>query len=637
MHTLEEMGKEFIQLYKDALSKTIYDKEELQYYLDGLNRTEKEEKQEEINLEIFCHMTEEICLMGEEKFDNFISLLAIYYYCKCCYIKDENEDELEEDLDDEIYETEDELIDEELDEEDEIINDIESITKEEFIENIKEQNNNHLFDMLEVFFEEEFFGLSIEDFSFDEVDSSCLLDNIDEDEQIQKIFYKFHPNLKKELEQYIVSAKEEQFFNKCILIDVNSVSDFIQLFELIRRKVTDEEFINEFLRQFLIKTREKNIELCRNIIIFILKYYYIKSYFNDKENLNNVKRDIYSCIFEIDDINRNEYTITQFADFDLQKFCMLSSNMPNEVKEVLDKKISLNNLRTYGVNGIWKEYNSIEEINKNNETIKRFCPHWYFREDSEEYKYIIYFSIDENNEFNIPRLCIITDSDNNIIDIYGKQPRNSIELEMLTILEEKVKSFSDDESLLKDINILKTFARITNKIEKNEELTIEEIDFLYNITNKRNINNKIFTHYKYKLNDMIKEFDHKKLLSKYYDCTKEQIALDYKKLTEETVALASYLIAGTKCNYPNLKIILGNAFCSDLKSAEGLCSLERIKGDAYFEDLKDLKFLKNLIEVGGDLLLYNSENIDDLNPDLYVDGDIKLANQKIIKRGSNNI
>ena len=34
MHTLEEMGKEFIQLYRDALSKTIYHKEELQDYMD---------------------------------------------------------------------------------------------------------------------------------------------------------------------------------------------------------------------------------------------------------------------------------------------------------------------------------------------------------------------------------------------------------------------------------------------------------------------------------------------------------------------------------------------------------------------------------------------------------------------------
>lgn len=631
MFTLEEMGKKFIELYNDALKRVPYTKEELEDYFENISSRQCEEKDEEINLEIFNCMSEDIDCMDNEKFSNFVSLLSIYYYCKCHYDDDEYINEEDFEIDD--WETDDiELDDFDEDEEDDIIGDMETITKEEFIDDIKDQNNNYLFDLLEVFFDEELFGLNHEDFSFDKYDCLSIVDEIDGNEKVENIFSKFHPNLKKEFEQYIDCAGQEQIFNKCTKFDVNSVSDFIQLYEIVRKKINDELLLKEFLRHFLINMNEKNEMLCNDILIFILKYYYVKSYFSNKKNLDDVMNNIYSCIFEINDINKHEDIIYEFSDFNFQEFCESFPNVPSDVVEVMKEKISLDNLKTYGTSGIWKEYNYLKEINQNKDAISRFCPSWYFKENNEDYKYIIYFSVDKKNQFNIPRLCIVVDSNNNAVEIYGKEANNNIEFEMLPILEEKIVSYSNKDYLLQQTNILKTFASIIKKIELDKELIKEEIDFLYNITRVRSRDNIIFNHAQYKINNILENLEHKKYLSKYYDCSEDQIALNYQCLTEESVALIGSLFVDYKCNYPNLKIIFGSAYCTDLKNAEGLCNLERVKGDADFYRLNDLSGLKNLIEVGRNLSLNSLESINGINPNLYVDGEIILANKKIKKK-----
>ena len=105
----------------------------------------------------------------------------------------------------------------------------------------------------------------------------------------------------------------------------------------------------------------------------------------------------------------------------------------------------------------------------------------------------------------------------------------NMESEMIPILEEKLKEFPDRDKYYKKENDMKMLTLIDKKVSQNEELTIEELKFLYETEN-------IIDGFGYKKDPRIEEIKEKRNikedLSKTYNVSTEEIAIseeEYKR------------------------------------------------------------------------------------------------------------
>lgn len=628
MDSLLDMGQKIFELYKKALEKYPYIESE-----DNSNNNNSiEEEQNET--ERLNYVLEEISYMPDEILDNFISLLAVYYYTK--FEETEEENELYEEYDDDEDEYEYDNDEDEYD--NKIFKDIETQTKEEFIYDTKQENNEHLTTMVSDFIEEEITSLydldMLEEIEYDNYDVLNLFEEVEYNE-IEKIITKFHPNPTKELKNYKDIINIEKYIEKATKIKINSTGQFIQLYEVVRKNVNNKDFLKTFLLKVLDMIEQENNKTFREIIVLILRYYYIKNYLKKQNDIEETKLDIYFAIKEIDDFSRYSNIIEEFIDFNFQKFYENFDKIPQDIKDTLQECITLENLNTYGTEGLWTEYSSKKEYLEQEKNIIKYCPTWFIpdwqKNKNNEDKYIIYYTKDKNNNFNIPRILLTIDKNNNIIKIDGKDQNSCIEYELLDILENKVLEYPNIKNILNTINILKIYSSINKKINNNEELNNTETEILFNIKTKKD--NIFFNHFDYRIEEMKEKANKKKILAKYYNCKEEQIALKEEELNKETVVLMNSLDSScTKLNLPKLKIIFGNIYCDRIENGEELKSLEQIKGLASFASLKSSKGLENLIYIGDNLYLNSIEDYNYFNPNLNVEGDIFLPNNVVKKR-----
>ena len=104
----------------------------------------------------------------------------------------------------------------------------------------------------------------------------------------------------------------------------------------------------------------------------------------------------------------------------------------------------------------------------------------------------------------------------------------------------------------------------------------------------------------------------------YYDVNDEQVANNINELNEQTVIYNGDLFKpeeGFIC-YPNLKVIIGNAYLNGLVTTVGIDQLEYIIGSAYFHNLKAACGLENLKVIAYDAFfdsLRDAKPIKDLD------------------------
>lgn len=104
--------------------------------------------------------------------------------------------------------------------------------------------------------------------------------------------------------------------------------------------------------------------------------------------------------------------------------------------------------------------------------------------------FYVYYTLNENNEYKIPRIAIRMDETTNIGEIRGvADASQNIEDGMETIVEEKLNTFdflsdTDKQEYLNVINDSKVLTKLNRKTANNEELTYEEYIFIYEIERK---------------------------------------------------------------------------------------------------------------------------------------------------------
>lgn len=597
MDTLSDMRNALLKMYISSVKRFPDEKKEnVKYITDDSEEYESDDENFSIQTSRIQYIIDNITSMDSSKEFELLSLLVFYYYLIVF-----QEHSIIADFSDIVNE-------------DPIIPLVENEDLEVIIEGLISFETGYLYDILQVIIDEDISSYDIEVYEerdIDDYNEYFLLNNISENNKAKEIFRKLHPNLEEEQRIFTEYKKDEFYSLKLKEIEITSLSTFIQLFSVASQQIKSQLYLKGLILDILDNLKNNNIGLYNIIFIYILKYCYIESYLHDKENFEKTKIAIINNIHNI--CNVNEYFIEQFIDYDLTSYIYDYNNLSDEEKEELELIVSIKNTKTFGIDGTWKKY-----MESDKKKLIRYVPSWNLESDN---TYLIYYSIDEHGDYNIPRICIKVEN-NKIIDINGREYENNIEFELLDILEKKIKEYSNYEKLNSGLKILKILKLIEDKINNGAELELGEIDILYEINYK--IDELLFSSYEYKMSTLREIANDKKNLSKYFGCSENEVATNVSELNENTVVTTYFYPLENTCNYPKLRVIFCDAWADFLESAKGLESLEYIKGAALFGQLISSEGLKNLVRVDEDAYFNNMEDFSYLNSKLVIKGVIKL-------------
>ena len=250
----------------------------------------------------------------------------------------------------------------------------------------------------------------------------------------------------------------------------------------------------------------------------------------------------------------------------------------------------------------------------------------------QEGDFYVYYTYDKEGKPTNPRIAIRMDGKNIIGEIRGIDSNQNLEAEMLPILNEKLNEFSDKAKYLKKEHDMSLLTKIDKKVQNKEDLTKEELRFLYEIDNKiegfgwqkdprvkqiigkRNIKKDfsiIFEVKEEEIGTSISDFDTKDLkvyIGEYHirECLKcdDENKDEFKNLIYVKNVDFNSLISAKGLD--NLQSIDGVTAFLSLTSAEGLENLQNIGGSVDFGSLISAKGLNNLQNIGG------SANFDSL-------------------------
>lgn len=107
-----------------------------------------------------------------------------------------------------------------------------------------------------------------------------------------------------------------------------------------------------------------------------------------------------------------------------------------------------------------------------------------YSEASQGGDFYVFYTIDENNEYKVPRIAIRMINNDAIEEIRGILEHQCLEEGLEDIVENKLNSIENlkeesKKSALQQCINLKQLSQIVKKTHNNEELTIEELELLY--------------------------------------------------------------------------------------------------------------------------------------------------------------
>ena len=279
------------------------------------------------------------------------------------------------------------------------------------------------------------------------------------------------------------------------------------------------------------------------------------------------------------------------------------------IKQIMNKKVSRKLNKTEGK---WIKYEQGSDYNKLRDSLQTYYTGWctaagenFAKNQLENGDFYVYYSLDEKGDAKVPRIAIRMEGKNKIGEIRGIADNQNMEPEMIPILEEKLKEFPDRDKYLKKEKDMKMLTIIDNKVNKNEELTKEELMFLYEIEEK-------IEGFGWQKDPRIDEIRSKRNIKKdgatIYNVEENEVALRKEEINKET------------------KLYMESLYLNWLEQSENLILPEKINGDLGLNGLKTAKGLVLPKEINGSLSLNVLEIANDLvlpekiNGDLYLNG-----------------
>lgn len=156
--------------------------------------------------------------------------------------------------------------------------------------------------------------------------------------------------------------------------------------------------------------------------------------------------------------------------------------------------------------------------------------------------FYVYYSLDQKGNPTIPRAAIRMNGKTQIAEVRGIAPEQNLDPYIAPVLDKKLESFgSEGEKYKKRSADMKKLTEIYNKFDKNENLTKEDLKFLYEIDD--NIEG-----FGYKKDPRIAEIRKTRNLQEdasiIFDCAKEQIATNPVELDQNSKAFIGPLFPG---------------------------------------------------------------------------------------------
>ena len=278
------------------------------------------------------------------------------------------------------------------------------------------------------------------------------------------------------------------------------------------------------------------------------------------------------------------------------------------------------------VKGKWITYQSGDDTSTLVKSLLGKGTEWCIRGISTARSYLehgniyIYYTKDNDSKLSIPRIAIRM-KNNNISEIRGVYDDNqNIEIELIDVLEEKLKDFEYQEDIQRKLNNLKRIRDLLNKKKYEIEFDKEDLEFLYNYNSETdgfgyNEDNRI---------NLLKEGRNvKKDLAKLYNCKEEQVALEIDDLkNKDIVVYSGDLNLGNLHDLNDItipKYVLGDLDLSLITSSKGLEKLNYVKGDLKLFNLEEASSLQKLEGVNGNLYLSNLKSSYGLNNLKYIE------------------
>ena len=269
-------------------------------------------------------------------------------------------------------------------------------------------------------------------------------------------------------------------------------------------------------------------------------------------------------------------------------------------------------------NGIWKKYNQGSNYKKLQSDIDGKFTFWCIEEESIAFDYLsvgdvyIYYTKDSEGNYTMPRVAVVTEYDE-VTEIRGiSDASQNVESEFLDVVKDKLKEFKHDKKfdlMLSDMEYLK---KIVSKNSEGEELSKEDLRFLYEIDGEINCFGKSKDADILKLK---KDRDKKSDYGKIYGCPREMVGICPEDLEKKTYVYVGNIEINseelsTDFNCP--AIVLGNFEAPYLTTSKGLDNLSIVGGNLVISRIEDTKSLNNLKVVSGDLYA-GSLNKDDIS------------------------
>ena len=397
---------------------------------------------------------------------------------------------------------------------------------------------------------------------------------------------------------------------------------------MIKQVIDDQkETLDKWIEYFLYDEESSYYEMWEKYWVFqglqtLGKY--------DKETYKFSKRDK-TTVYPFPPVER-EYiftTLKLMEDFlkdkkteDEIKKALEAGNFKLLYEYVIKQSMLRGEKQSSSTSGKWIKYEQGSDYNILRNSLQGYYTGWctaagenFAKHQLANGDFYVYYTLDNNGEAKVPRIAIRMDGSTKIGEIRGIADKQNMEPEMMPILEEKLKEFPDRDKYYKKEHDMKLLTLIDKKVNKNIELNLDELKFLYEMDNEI----EGFGYEKDpRIQEIINKRNQKKDYAFIYNINENAIALtqeEWKENPKQYKILLNdlkldYVTSSKELILPN--IISGNLELKELTNASGLILPDIVGGSIRLDSLisaKDLKFPK-IINKDLDLsCLFDAENI----------------------------
>ena len=441
----------------------------------------------------------------------------------------------------------------------------------------------------------------------------------------EKILKNFYYDL------YIIKPENipESYFNNQIVLARERGYGNITLTDkdkerMIKQVIDDQkETLDKWIEYFLYDEESSCYEMWEKYWVFqglqtLGKY--------DKETYKFSKRDK-TTVYPFPPVER-EYiftTLKLMEDFlkdrkteDEIKNALEAGNFKLLYEYVIKQSMLRGEKQSSSTAGKWIKYEQGSDYNILRNSLQGYYTGWctaagenFAREQLANGDFYVYYTLDNNGEAKVPRIAIRMDGKTNIGEIRGIADNQNIEPEMMPILEEKIKEFPDREKYYKKESDMKLLTLIDKKVNKNIELSLDELKFLYEIDNE-------IEGFGYEKDPRIQEIKNKR--DQKNDC------LLIFNVKESEVALSQN---EWKSNPKRFKVLLGNLEINKSNSINDFFRLKYICGNLYLGNLKEANDIIITTKISDYIVLNNLTFINSLTINKNIGGYLDLSKLRI--------